>query len=130
MDIKMAAKPASSRSKATPAPAAVPEAAPQAEKGATLKIKGLIERIAEKSSVKRKDLRDVVDVTLAELGAALAKGESVNLPGLGNLRVARKADNGMIILKLRQPDPNAVKEKPSKGEDAGKEALAEAGEAG
>ena len=128
----MAAKPASSRSKAKPAAEAAPaaEAVIEAEKGAALKIKGLIDRIAEKSSVKRKDLREVVEVTLAELGAALAKGESVNLPGLGNLRVARKAENGMIILKLRQPDPNVVKEKPSKGEDAGKEALAEAGEAG
>lgn len=127
----MASKPTSSRAKAKPAPAApevVNEAAPEA-KTATLNLRVLLERVGGKTAVKKKDLREVVEVALAELGAALVKGEQVNLPGLGHLKVARTEDNGKLVLKLRQADPSAVKEKPAKGENDAKEALAAANEA-
>ena len=133
-DPEMATKPTTSRAKtakpeAAPAPAPVaPEVAgEEAKEGVTLKLKGLMERIGAKSDVRKRDLRAVVELTLAELGAALARGEGVNLPGLGHMRVARKADGGSMTLKLRPADP--AKEKPAKGEDAAKEALAEVGEA-
>ena len=126
----MAAKPTSSRSKAKAAPAPEAEASPAPEaKSPTLNLRVLLERLGTKTAVKKKDLRESVELALAELGAALVKGEQVNLPGLGILKVARTEENGKMVLKLRQPDPSAVKEKPAKGENDAKEALAAASEA-
>jgi nucleoid DNA-binding protein len=106
-----------------------PEASVEQTKAEALRIKALIDRIAATSQVKRKEMREVVEATLAELGAALAKGESLNLPGLGIVRVTRKAENGVMVLRLR-PNATTSKEKPEKAAQGGTEALAEAGEAG
>ncbi|MBI1170707.1 hypothetical protein GC209_04835 [bacterium] len=79
-------------------------AAPAAKANAALKLKALIDRVTETSGAKRKDVKTVVEATLIQLGEALARGEAMNLPGLGHLRVARKATPEMptMTLKLRQ----------------------------
>lgn len=70
-----------------------------------LKLKDLIDRVVEKSGAKKKDVRPVVDATLAVLGEALAAGESLFLPPLGRLRVNRTkelATGDVLILKLKR----------------------------
>jgi nucleoid DNA-binding protein len=86
---KPAAKPA-----ATPAPAEL-EKAPAAIvkiKANTLKIKDVLEQVAKSQGGKKKGQKEVVEATLAALGAAFARGDAVNLPGFGRARVAQSED--------------------------------------
>ena len=92
-----------------------------------LRVKDLVERVTNAGDFKKKDVRDIVEVTLAELGRALESGEVLNLPPFGKLRVGRSRDlaNGsMMTLKLRR-----MPAKPG-GKKARIEGLADAGEAG
>ncbi len=70
-----------------------------------LKLKDLIDRVVEKSGAKKKDVKPVIDATLAVLGEALAAGEGLFVPPLGRLRVNRTkelATGDVLILKLKR----------------------------
>ncbi len=70
-----------------------------------LRKKALVELVAEKADVKKKVARDVVEVVLAEIGAALSRGESLNLPPLGKAKINRQKEQGnaeVIVLRLRR----------------------------
>ena len=74
-------------------------------KGPTLKLKELVDRVAETSGAKKKDVKAIVEATLTALGDGLDKGEELNLPGLGRARVARSAEKdgaSMLTLKVRR----------------------------
>ena len=93
---------------------------------AQLRVKDLIERVALASEHNKKDVRLIVEATLAELGKALETGESLNLPPLGKVRIAnqRSDETGlMMTLKLRRNADKAT------GKNVDKEALAEVSEA-
>ena len=79
----------------------------------SLRLKALVDAVTEFSGVKKKDVKTVVEAALLQMGAALARGESVNLPGLGHMRVARKgtAESPSMTLKLRQGDGSKGKGK-------------------
>jgi hypothetical protein len=89
----------------------------------------LVQASKANAALKRKDVKTVVEATLIQLGQALARGEAMNLPGLGHLRVARKAtaDTPSMTLKLRQGEPGKAKPKAAgtSAEDEDKEPLAE-----
>lgn len=91
-----------------------------------LKIKDMVDRVIATSGVtNRKNVRQVVEATLAELVKSLQAGEVTNLPGIGRLRVnnQREDETGLhMTLKLRRPVAKPAAEKD------GKEALAEVGE--
>lgn len=122
---KAAGKPGPKRGPAQAMAAAPGEAALEAgvmeaggEEGARrapggLKIKALVDRVTASSGVKRKEVRTVIDAVLAEIGATLGRGEGMSLPGLGHLRVARKAtaENPVMTLKLRQGEGAKGKDK-------------------
>lgn len=79
-------------------------------KGPTLRIKALIDRVAEVTGGKKRDVKETVEATLAAIGDALAKGEDLNLPGFGRARIARTADRGgasMMTLKIRRATSDA-----------------------
>ncbi len=79
--------------------------AADASAGPTLKKKELVERVAEVAGVKKKIAKSVVEATLVELGAALSRGEELNLPPFGKVRVNRQRDAGggeVLILRLRR----------------------------
>lgn len=105
------------------APAAV-TIEPAPETAITLKKKELVERVASAVGGKKKDIKEIVEATLAVLGEALQKGEALNLPPFGRAKVARSKGEGKasaMTVKLRGAgEKNAPKAK--------KEALAEAGE--
>lgn len=118
----MATKTTSARPSKTPGPkkaSAKPNATakPIVEgetKAATgLRLKSLVDTISESSGIKRQDVKTVIEATLLQIGAALKNGESLNLAGLGRIRVAKAAteEGGAMTLKLRQSAP---------GEKAGK----------
>ena len=112
---------------ATKAIAAEGDTAADANLSVALRVKDLVERVSASGDFKKKDVRDIVEATLAELGRALEAGEVLNLPPFGKLRVGRSRDlaNGsMMTLKLRRMPAKAG------GKKAGAKGLADAGEAG
>lgn len=105
------------------------ESGAEGDKKTSLRIKELVERVAAKSEIKKKDLREAVEKTLSEVGAALAAGEGLNLPGLGHIKITRKGEKGAVTLRMRPADAEAPKKKGRKAAEAGAEALADAEEA-
>jgi len=90
-----------------------------------LKKKELVARVVAALDGKKKGgVKEIVEATLAAMGEALQKGESLNIPPFGRARVARQKGEGadqMTTVRLRGAgSKNAPK--------APKEALAEVGE--
>lgn len=93
------------------------------DKPSAMKLRELVDRVVDASGAKKKVVKEIVEATLAQLGQALAKGEELNLPGVGKIRVAKSADRqgrAMMTLKVRAAGAPKPKEP--------KVALAEAGE--
>lgn len=91
-----------------PAPAPditlVGAAAPGAEEGPVKKV-ALIDRVVEATGMKRKDVKPVVEATLAELEKSIAAGADLQLPELGKLMVHKRKEvkgGEMVMLKLRR----------------------------
>lgn len=83
-----------------------PKSGSAANSAPALKIKDLIEIVASKTGAKKTDARAIVEATLAALGDALSKGDTLNLPPLGRAKVSRTADAGSgkaMTVKLRRP---------------------------
>jgi DNA-binding protein HU-alpha len=113
----------------TPKPAAARKAAPKPDKTSPkpktpkpavsddgdddmpeLRKKGLVERVAEKAGVKKKTARDVTEVVLAEIGAALSRGEALNLAPLGKVKINRQKESGsgeVIVVRIRRGGKSA-----------------------
>jgi len=131
MVAKATAAPRKTGPKGIPAPqptptaeAATPAAEAAGDEGAhALKLRELVGRVVEATGGKKKGVKEIVEATLAQLGEALAKGEELNLPGVGKVKVARTVDRAgrsMMTLKMRSAGTPKKKEP--------QEALAEAGE--
>lgn len=98
---------AANESAATTAPTA-----DGAEKATALKLRELVDRVVGATGAKKKVARELVEATLAQLGAALAKGEELNLPGVGKVRVAKSADKaGRSLMTLKVRSAGAAKAK-------------------
>ena len=72
------------------------------------KMKDLMEAIASQSELKRSDLREAAGLVCEALGAALAEGRSLQLPGLGKITERRRESkpSGELIvdrIKLAKP---------------------------
>jgi DNA-binding protein HU-alpha len=89
-----------------------------------LRLKDLLDHVTKASGFKKKDVKVVVEATVAQIGAALRKGEAWTLPGLGRLRVVRVAAEagGAMTLKLRLPTPGAKAGADAKPEADGQDA--------
>jgi nucleoid DNA-binding protein len=95
-------------------------------KGATLKMKDLVDRVSEATGGKKKGVKEIVEATLTALGSALSKGEAINLPGFGRAKVAHAEDKGAgkpMTIKLKTQSVGAVK-------NPGKQGLADAEDEG
>jgi|TARA_B110000908_G_scaffold165885_1_gene216052 DNA-binding protein HU-alpha len=74
-----------------------------------MRKKELIDLVVERSGIKKKDAKPVVEATLAILGEALAETRELNLQPLGKVKVRREKlmPNGRILVtKIRQSMPN------------------------
>jgi len=70
-----------------------------------MRKKELIDLVVERSGIKKKDAKPVVEAMLAVLGETIGGGRELNLQPLGKLRINRSQErsNGRIIIcKLRQ----------------------------
>ncbi len=101
----------------------VPQSAVDEGTSHSLKLRELVGRVVDATGGKKKGVKEIVEATLDQLGAALAKGEELNLPGVGKVRVARSVDRaGRSLMTLKMRGAAAAKKKEPQ------EALAEAGE--
>ena len=113
-----AAKPAAAKPKPEEVPVVVSPEVPDPAAGATvvtekpvvagpvLKKMDLIDRVVEATGMKKKDVKPVVEAALTQLGSAIGRGEDLNLPGLGKLKINREKDLAnarVFVCKLRQP---------------------------
>jgi hypothetical protein len=70
---------------------------------AMLKVKDLVDSVAEATGSKKPEVRKTVEATLAALAGGFAAGRAMNFPQLGKLRVVK--NNGTVLtLKLRLAD--------------------------
>ena len=94
------------------------------DRAGALKLRELVGRVVDATGGKKKGVKEIVEATLTALGAALAKGEELNLPGVGKVRVAKSADRegrSMMTLKVRgtgTPKPKEPKEALAEAEEA------------
>jgi len=130
---------ASSRSKAVAAAApAEPKVVEDMTPSVTapeLKKAELIDMVVERSGMKKKDVKPVVEALMAVLGEQLGEGRMMNLQPFGKVKVTkiRAAGNGKVLTTRIRQSEATLKEQdaaPGTGSDTGpsgaKEALAEA----
>lgn len=106
--------------KAAPRPKAVPAQNPKvvaviepAINAPDMRKKELIDRVVERSGIKKKYAKPAVEAALAVLGECIAEGREMNLAPLGKVRINRATDhqNGRVtICKIRQPNGQASTE--------------------
>lgn len=83
-------------------PDAMPQSAPESAKADSYKIKELITAVVTKTGAKKKDAKDIVEASLAEIAAVLGRGQPLSLPPLGNLRVAKiQEKDGAVMLSIK-----------------------------
>lgn len=100
----------STAAKATPEPAPAPEptvvtVSEPVLAAADLKKKELIDMVVERSEIKKKFAKPVVEAMLEVLGETIASGRELNLQPMGKLRINRteeKSNGRIIVCKFRQ----------------------------
>ncbi|MEX0303168.1 MAG: HU family DNA-binding protein [Leisingera sp.] len=118
-EVKPAAK-----APAAPEPVVVETAKPVVS-APELGKKELVEQAVERSGIKKRDAKPVVEAVLALLGEAVAEGRELNLKPFGKLRINRSQErsNGKVfVCKLRQPAAVAEPAQEAPQENAGEEA--------
>ena len=92
--------------KAASASPVVPKTSAQSEQASSvLKMKDLIDKVVAATGAKKADVRGIIEATLAALGDALSKGNTLNLPPFGRAKVSRAAEAGSgkaMTVKLRR----------------------------
>lgn len=74
---------------------------------AELKKKELIEAVVERSGVKKKFAKPVIEAMMEVMGEALAEGREMNLQPLGKVKINRikTVSNGKVVMtRIRQSD--------------------------
>ncbi len=79
-----------------------------------LRLKELVDNVAAATGFKIKEVREIVTATLVQLGAALERGDALNLPEFGKARVSRRTDgpdgSSALVLKIRRNGAGRKKE--------------------
>jgi nucleoid DNA-binding protein len=99
--------------KAAPAAAGSAAEAPPAAAAVVTKRKDLVDRVTAEIGGRKGGVREIVEATLSEIGAALERGEDLLLPPLGRLRIVKSkaaAAGGAatLTLKLRRAAPGGA----------------------
>ncbi|MDF3413520.1 DNA-binding protein [Sulfitobacter sp. M57] len=74
-----------------------------------MRKKELIEAVVERSGLKKKDVKPVVETMLAVLGEAIGDNRELNLPPMGRMKIRREkklANGRMVVAKIRQTTPS------------------------
>jgi len=65
--------------------------------------KELVDKVAKKAGLKKKDVKKVVDTMLESINDALAKGEKVQLVGFGSFEVRKAAQRKGVNPQTKKP---------------------------
>ena len=88
-------------------------------KSTTVSKADLVQRVAESTSMKKRDVKDVMDAMLDQISVSLDKGSKVQLTGFGTFEVRkRKARTGVkpgTTEKIKIPASKYPAFKPGKG---------------
>jgi len=87
------------------APATVVDAPTPVVLGPMMRKPELINAVVAKSGMKKKDVKPIVEATLAVLGAALQDSRELNLEPLGKIKINRekkKATGKVMVARIRQ----------------------------
>ncbi|NCO86266.1 MAG: DNA-binding protein [Rhodobacterales bacterium] len=107
----MAARPRKGASEAAaddaPESAVAPEPAPVGR--VQIRKKDFVDRVADRSGVRKADTRTAIEAALALMAEMLVAGEELNLPPLGKLKVTRVKDNprGKVLMVRLMHQPAA-----------------------
>lgn len=74
-----------------------------------MKKRELVDKVVERSDIKKKYAKPVVEAALAILGEALAEGRELNLQPMGKLKYNRTKETAnarIIVAKIRQRNSN------------------------
>ncbi|MCD6103492.1 MAG: HU family DNA-binding protein [Thermotogaceae bacterium] len=63
----------------------------------------LIDKVAKKSALKKKDVKAVVDIVFDTISEALAKGDKVQLVGFGSFEVRKAAERRGVNPQTKKP---------------------------
>ena len=77
------------------------------QKQPLMKKRELVDRVVERTGVKKGVTRQVVEAFLAEFGDALASGRELSVPPLGRIMINREKeipDGRVFVVKIRQKD--------------------------
>ncbi len=70
--------------------------------GNLLRKKELIEAAVERAGVKKRDAKPAIEAALSILGESIAKGQGVNIPELGKIKVQNSKElEGVKVMNLR-----------------------------
>lgn len=85
-----------------------------------IRKKQIYDHVTVATGLRKREVRESVDATLAYFHQMLSEGHDLQIPPLGKVRVIErdKGENAKLIYKLQL-------QKPKKDDDAGKEALAD-----
>lgn len=81
------------------------DAAEGAAAAAILKLKDLVAHVADVTGAKKPQVKTIIEAALAEIGRVLDKGEGLNLPPFGRLKVNRSRELGdgtLLSMKLKR----------------------------
>ncbi|MEQ9259974.1 MAG: HU family DNA-binding protein [Roseovarius sp.] len=105
--------------------------------GAELKKKELLDAVIERSGVRKKFAKPVVEAMIDILGEAIAEGREINLQPFGKIKHQRMVDSSnarVMVTKIRQSKSAAPALDPGdradleEGEDSSKESVADPAE--
>ncbi len=65
--------------------------------------KELVDKVAKKAGLKKKDVKKVVDTMLESINEALAKGEKVQLVGFGSFEVRKASQRKGVNPQTKKP---------------------------
>lgn len=92
--------------------AAAPVAVAPEKEDTRFKRPNLIEAVSERTSMKRSDVKMIVELVLDEMGKALDKNEELVLPPLGKVMVKKRQPNptgsDLLTMKVKRADPLAT----------------------
>ncbi len=116
--VKARAEERASGTVSTPDWAKQPDAETKATSSSELKKRELIDLVVEKSDVKKKYAKPVVEALLEVLGDAIASGRELNLQPMGKLKYNRSKETSsarIVVAKLRQSKTSKLPAAASRG---------------
>ena len=76
-----------------------------------LRKKELIDTVVERSGIKKRDVKPVIEAMLAVLGENIADGRDINIPPFGKLKVTRMKKTtkaSVMTMRLRRSETTKV----------------------